>query len=188
MIRLVKSKKDMKHFLVTLLIHLVAIAAFAQSYKATDEGSTIKFEIKNFGIGTGGSFKGLEGNVSFDPADVSKDTFDLSVDANTIDTDNNMRDNHLKKEDYFDVQNYPRIRFVSTGVTVDKNAHFTVTGKLTIKSTTQEIAIPVTATPKNEGYIFTGEFKINRKDFKVGGSSTISNSLTVKFSILAKKE
>jgi polyisoprenoid-binding protein YceI len=178
----------MKHFIVYCLIQLLTVVVVGQQYKATDEGSSIKFRIKNFGLETGGSFTGLDGTISFDPNDLTKDSIDLSVDAGTINTDNNMRDNHLKKEDYFDVQNYPRIRFVSTRVTVDNNAHFTVTGKLTIKNTTQEISIPFTATPKNEGYIFTGEFRINRKDFKVGGSSTISNGLTVQFSIFAKKQ
>lgn len=129
----------------------------------------------------------MKGTVSFDPGDVKKDSLDLSVDANTINTDNSMRDGHLRKEDYFDVQNYPRIRFVSTSVTVDRNAHFTATGKLTIKNTTREISIPFTATPKDGGYIFTGEFKLNRRDFQVGGSSTISNGLTVYFSVFARK-
>ncbi|MBN8852166.1 MAG: hypothetical protein BGO55_00275 [Sphingobacteriales bacterium 50-39] len=177
----------MKHFIGVCLIQLIGIAAFSQQYKATDEGSSIKFTIKNFGFETGGSFTGLQGMIGFDPGDVKKDSFDLSIDANTVNTDNNMRDNHLREEGYFDVQNYPRIRFVSTSVTVDRNAHFTVTGQLTIKNTTREISIPFTATPKNGGYIFTGEFKLNRRDFQVGGSSTISNSLTVYFSVFARK-
>ena len=177
----------MKHFVGAWLIQLIAIAGFSQQYKATDEGSSITFKIKNFGFETGGSFTGLEGRIGFDPADISKDSFDLSVDAGSINTDNNMRDSHLRKEEYFDVQNYPRLRFVSTGVTVDKNAHFTAAGRLTIKNTTKDISIPFTVVPKNDGYIFTGEFKIDRKDFNVGGSSTISNGLTVYFSVFARK-
>jgi len=177
----------MKHFIGVCLIQIIGIAAFSQQYKVTDEGSSIKFKIKNFGFETGGSFTGLQGTVSFDPGDVRKDSLDLSVDANTINTDNNMRDNHLREKDYFDVQNYPRIRFVSTSVTVDRNAHFTAMGHLTIKNTSREISIPFTATPKDDGYIFTGEFKLNRKDFQVGGSSTISNSLTVYFSVFTRK-
>jgi len=98
-----------------------------------------------------------------------------------------MRDGHLRDEDYFDVQHYPRLRFISSGVTVDNNAHFTATGQLTIKNTTKQIAIPFTATLKDGGYRFTGEFKINRRDFQIGGSSTISNNLTVHFSIYARK-
>jgi len=177
----------MKHLIGYCLIQLLAVVAVGQQFKATDEGSSVKFKIKNFGLETGGSFTGLEGTITFDPNDLMKDSIDLSVSAGSVNTDNNMRDNHLRKEDYLDAQNYPRIRFVSDRVTVDNNAHFTVTGKLTIKNTTQEITIPFTATPKNEGYIFTGEFRINRKDFKVGGSSTISNGLTVQFSVFAKK-
>jgi len=168
------------------LIQLVTVAAFAQQYKAADDGSSIKFRIKNFGIETGGSFKGLDGFIRHDPNDLSKDSIDLSVDANTIDTDNNMRDNHLRKEEYLDVQHYPRIRFVASNVTVDKNAHFTAVGQLTIKNTTKEVSVPFTAVPKDSGYIFTGEFKLNRKDYKVGGSSPISNALTVQFTVFAK--
>ena len=178
----------MKHLIGVCLIQLIGIAAFSQQYKATDEGSSIKFRIKNFGIETGGSFTGLQGSISFDPGDVKKDSLELSVDANTINTDNNMRDDHLRKEEYFDVQNHPRIRFVSTSITVDRNAHFTATGRLTIKNTTKEISVPFTAVPKNGGYIFTGEFKLNRKDFQVGGSSTISNGLTVYFSVFARNQ
>ena len=178
----------MRYFFGVLLIQLMTVGAFAQQYKVTDDGSSIKFRIKNFGIETGGSFTGLQGTISHNPNDLSKDSIDLSVDANSINTDNNMRDNHLRKEEYFDVQNYPRIRFISTRVTVDKNAHFTATGKLTIKNTTKEVSIPFTAVPKDSGYIFTGEFKLNRKDYQVGGSSTISNALTVQFTIFARKQ
>ncbi|HVW62935.1 MAG TPA: YceI family protein [Puia sp.] len=178
----------MRYFFGYLLIQLLTAAAFAQQYKVTDDGSSIKFRIKNFGIETGGSFTGLQGSVRHDPNDLSKDSIDLSVDANSIDTDNNMRDSHLRKEEYFDVEHYPRIRFVSTGVTVDKNAHFTARGRLTIKNTTQEVSIPFMAIPKDSGYIFTGEFKLNRKDYKVGGSSTISNALTVQFTIFARPQ
>src|SRR6187402_3241784 len=116
----------MKHILGFCLLQLVTIFAFAQ-YKVTDDGSTVKFKIKNFGLETGGTFTGLQGTVIFDPADLSKSKLDLSVDANSVNTDNNMRDNHLRKEDYLDVQQYPRIKFVSTGITVDNNAHFTAT-------------------------------------------------------------
>ncbi|MBN9380442.1 MAG: YceI family protein [Chitinophagaceae bacterium] len=178
----------MRCFFGFLLIQLLTVTAFAQRYKVTDEGSSIKFRIKNFGIETGGSFTGLEGNISFDPNNILKDSIDLSIDANSINTDNNMRDNHLRKDEYLDVQHYPRIRFVSSSVAVDKNAHFTATGQLTMKGTTKEVSIPFTAVPKDSGYIFTGEFKLNRKDYKVGGSGPISNALTVQFTVFARRQ
>jgi polyisoprenoid-binding protein YceI len=97
-----------------------------------------------------------------------------------------MRDDHLKGDSYFDVQKYPRIHFISTGIAAgNKSGSYLLTGKLTIRDTTRELSFPFTATPKGDDYVFNGEFKINRKDFDIGGTSTISNSLTVTLSIFA---
>jgi polyisoprenoid-binding protein YceI len=60
-------------------------------------------------------------------------------------------------------------------------------GKLTIKNQTKDISFPFTATATNEGYLFKGEFNINRRDFGVGDASVISDNLEVQLSVLAKK-
>lgn len=160
----------------------------AKQYTPTDQGSSVIFKVKNFGFVINGSFSGLQGKIIFDPKDLANAGFDVSVDAATINTENSMRDEHLKKETYFDVQRYPRMHFVSTGVTAsDKKNAYIITGKLTIKDRTKEISFPFIGTPMGNDYIFSGEFTINRKDYNVGGSGTISNNLTVVITLLAKK-
>ena len=182
-----RKKMNIKKFVLPLMITIIGNTAAAQ-YKPVDNGSSIHFKIKNFGINTGGSFTGLQGAITFDinhPGDAS---FDVSIDANTVNTDNNMRDNHLRAETYFDVKNYPRIRFVSTKVTgSNKPGILFIFGKLTIKNQTKDISFPFTATVANEGYLFKGIFSINRKDFGVGGTSVISDNLEVDLSIVAGK-
>ena len=161
----------------------------AQLYKPTDQGSVIGFEIKNFGFNTKGTFGGLDGTITWDPKGPEKAVFDVSIGAATINTDNDLRDEHLRKDSYFDTEKYPRIRMVSTGISgPDKSGHYTFNGKLTIKSTTRDISFPFIATPMVDDYIFKGEFSIDRKDFDVGGSSTIANSLKVSLTVLAKKQ
>ena len=178
----------MKHFIWYVLIQLTGIIVTAQEYTPTDAGSSVTFKIKNLGFNSEGSFKGLAGKIRFDPKDPSKTVFDVSVDANTVNTDNDMRDDHLRKTEYFDVQNHPRIRFVSTAVTASgKSGTYQVAGRLTIKDTTRDISFPFIATPMGNDYIFSGQFTINRRDFGVGGSSTISNNLTVSLTVFAKK-
>jgi polyisoprenoid-binding protein YceI len=60
-------------------------------------------------------------------------------------------------------------------------------GNLTIKGVTKPIEFGFGATPKNGGYLFDGEFKINRRDFGVGGNSvSLSDKLTVTLSVFAK--
>ena len=178
-----------KFLFASALVLLIQAACFGQEYKPTDQGSTIAFEIKNFGFNSKGSFSGLEGKITWDPKDASKAGFDVSVSSASVNTDNETRDSHLKKESYFDVEKYPRIRLVSTGVSgPDNTGHYTFIGKLTMKSTTKDISFPFIATPMADDVIFKGDFTINRRDFDVGGGSTLSNNLTVSLTVLAKKQ
>ena len=177
----------MKKIMLHLLIVLTGNLAIAQ-YKPVDNGSSIQFKIKNFGINTSGSFTGLQGNITFDINHLNDANFDVSIDANTVNTGIEMRDNHLRNETYFDVKNYPRIHFVSTKVTPStKPGVLFIFGKLTIKNQTKDISFPFTATATNDGYLFNGVFNINRKDFGVGGTSVISDNLEVQLSIIARK-
>jgi polyisoprenoid-binding protein YceI len=144
-------------------------------------------QIKNFGFNVTGSFKGLKGVVHFDPNNLAASSFDVSIDANTINTGIDMRDEHLRSDSYFDVKNYPQIHFVSTRVTTSNRAGtFFVFGHLTIKQTTKEISFPFTYQTEAEGPLFKGEFKLNRRDFSIGGSGTISNELVVKLEVVTK--
>jgi polyisoprenoid-binding protein YceI len=177
----------MKSILIVSLITITGIFASDQ-YKPEDQGSSVQFKIKNLGFNVNGSFRGLDGNIQFDPNNLTASKFDVSVDVNTVNTENNMRDNHLRNENYFDVKNYPRIHFVSTKViTSNKTGFLIIFGKLTIKNTSKDISFPFTATLTNEGYLFNGTFIINRKDFGVGGTSTISDNLEVSLNIFSKK-
>ena len=171
-----------------MLVMVMALGAVAQTYQPSGDKSTVKFVIKNFGVNTGGDFKGLEGAITWDAAAPEKSAFDISIDAATVNTDVESRDNHLRKEDYFNVQQYPKIVFKSEKVT-SSGKSFTVYGKLSIKGTTKDISIPFTATGKDGGWLFEGSFNINRKDFKVGGNSVVlSDNVNISLSVFAEKK
>ena len=177
----------MKQFILVFLT-LATAYVNAQSLKPVDDLSSVKFTIKNFGFNVAGSFKGLGGTIQFDPADLNHASFDVTIDVNSINTGIDMRDNHLRSEDYFDVKNYPQIHFVSTRVVnSNKAGTFIVYGNLTIKQTTKEVSIPFTAQQQADGFLFNGEFKMNRREFSIGGSGTISNELSVKLEVVTKK-
>src|SRR4030095_6132791 len=181
------EKNSMKQIVVGIL-SLALTHVRAQTLTPTDENSSVKFTIKNFGFNVTGSFKGLKGSIHFDPNDLNKSHFDVTIDASTIDTGIDMRDDHLKSEDYFDAKTYPVIHFVSTRVTNSTKAGtFFLFGNLTIKQTTKEISFPFTVQPRPDGSLFSGEFKMKRRDFAVGGSGPISNELSVKLEVVVKK-
>lgn len=178
----------MKRFLILHTALVISAITFSQSLKPADDGSTVKFRIKNLGFNVTGTFSGLEGTITFDPNNLAACNFEVSVDANSVNTGIDMRDNHLRKEEYFDVKNHPRLKFVSTKVTKSNKAGtLFIFGKLTIKGVTKEISFPFTATPEGGGYLFSGECKLNRRDFKVGGGSTISDNLTMILTVKSVK-
>ena len=178
----------MKEFFFLVLPLLLVNSLNAQDYNLDAAGSILKFKIKNFGFTVDGSFKGLKGSIEFDPARTSEAKFDVSVDAATVFTDNSMRDDHLREEAYFDVKNHPLISFVSTRVIANgKGGSFMLFGKLNLKGKEKEISFPFTATPVEGGFRFKGEFKINRRDFDVGGYSTLSDEVTIELNVVGKK-
>src|SRR3569833_677239 len=177
----------MKRSLILLMLALSYNLAGAQ-YKPIDKGSMLQFNIKNLGFGVSGKFTGFKGVVNFDAQSPVNGSFDVTIDANTVNTDNSLRDSHLRDASYFDVQKYPVNRKETTKKNpTNKTKTNTETGKLTIKDVTRDISFPFTATPLSEGYIFKGSFKINRKDFGDGGTSTISNELEVLLDVVAVK-
>jgi polyisoprenoid-binding protein YceI len=181
----------MKKIVIIFLIGLLNIgSSIAQTvYTPVDAGSKVHFVIKNFGIRIGGDFTGLQGTIKFDPANLSAGSFAVTVDANTIDTDNKTRDGHLRKSEYLDVAKYKTIHFASTRITKSTTAgRYYMFGNLTIKGVTKPAEFGFSATPKDNGYLFEGEFEINRRDFGVGGSSmSMADKLKLSLSVFAKK-
>lgn len=175
----------MKKYFLFFLICAAAKMASAQ-YKPVDKESSLKFTIANLGFDVHGTFTGFQGTITFDPQNPSAGSFDVSIDASTVNTDNSLRDNHLKGASYFDVANNPRNHLVSTKIT-GKGTVFTLYGHLTIKGKSKDISFPFTADPSGDGYVFKGSFKLNRKDFGVGGTSTIANELEVALMVRAAK-
>ena len=186
---LIDKITKMKNYSLLVLVLLISVCADAQKILVpVDKASKIHFVIKNFGFNTGGDFSGMKGNIRFNPDKPSTSNFDVSVDAPTIDTDNGLRDKHLKKEDYFDVIKYPLIRLASKKVEATNLAGtYKFTGDLTLKHITKPVTFLFKAIARDNGYFFEGDFRVNRLDYTVGNkSATLSNDVRIYLSALAK--
>ena len=175
----------MKNFTALLFSLTILFTVNAQSYKPKDDKQAVAFTIKNFGLTVNGSFSGLLGNIQFNPFNLAVASFKVSVDAATINTGNSLRDGHLKKDDYFNASTFKKISIVSSAITNGSSqGTYLFEGVVSIKGINQSISFPFTATKTLEGYQFTGSFKLNRRDFKVGGNSfVLSDFLVVKLAI-----
>ena len=182
----IRNELKMRHLFIAY-IFFITISAHGQAY-IPDSDTKVNFMIKNFGSTVDGSFTGLKGTLEFNENDFSATKFKVTLDAKSIDTGIGMRDNHLRKQDYFDVTRFPVIQFISTKVVRGSGGAGMITGKLTIKNITKEITFPFTFSVAKGNPLFKGEFKLNRRDYEVGGNSiSLADELKVILDVPFKK-
>lgn len=177
----------MKRIPLIISFLIISIAtAFAQG--ATVTKSSIKFQIKNLGINTGGTIGGLKATIQFNPAQLATSSIEATADVATINTDNDERDQHLRSADFFEVQRYPHITMKSVSFKRRSGANYIGTFNVTIKDKTKLLDVPFTYTENGNTAAITGTVKLNRLDFGVGGSSLVlSNDVTATITVEMNK-
>jgi polyisoprenoid-binding protein YceI len=165
-------------------------SVFAQHYTPVEQSSSVQFKVSHqmiFKSTVTGKFSGLKGTMVFDPANLAQADINVSVAAETINSGIGMRDSHLKKDEYFDVQKYPLITIKSQTITKASGADtYTFTGTLTMKGVTKTISFPFTAKAENGGYEFKGSFQVNRLDYNVGTDNSIDKNVEIDLDVIAK--
>lgn len=135
--------------------------------------SEVHFKIKHLMItNVSGSFDIFNVTAQTENEDFTKAKLSFTADVNSISTNNEQRDGHLKSADFFDAEKYPQIKFVATKTeNVDNDGSYELYGDLTIRDLTKNVKLSVefggvVKDPYgNTKAGFTINGKINRKDF-----------------------
>jgi len=134
--------------------------------------SEIQFKIKHLVISTvTGSFTSFEGTAQTEGDDFENAQVEFTLDVDSVNTNQEARDQHLRGEDFFNATQYPKISFTSTSFTKKSGGEYKLNGDLTIKGVTKPVTLDVehggTAVDfygnTKAGFEATG--KINRKEF-----------------------
>lgn len=143
------------------------------TWKLDPTHSEIQFKVKHLMITTvTGYFKTFDLEVVTEKEGdfTSASKIEFSAEINSIDTNNQQRDTHLKSADFFDSENHPHIKFVGKEYKADGDEG-TLTGDLTIRGTTKPVTVKVeyggtVVDPYGQTKAgFTVSGKISRKDF-----------------------
>lgn len=161
---------------ILAIITLFTNAAVAQVNWTVDPAHTnARFEAKHLGIAfVDGQFKKLDGKVvTSSDKDFNNAKVNFNIDVNSIDTRVEMRDNHLKSDDFFSAEKFPTMKLTNATLS-GKNGKFTLKGDLTIRDVTKKVAFNVV---QNNGIItdpwgktragFTATTTINRFDYGI---------------------
>lgn len=184
----------MKKLLVLLVVASAALFAFTpvalNTWKADKAHSKLGFVVTHLMVtDVEGSFKNFESTITASKDDFSDAQISLSADVNSVYTEDDQRDGHLKSADFFDAEKYPKITFKSTSVKKVSANKFLVTGALTLHGVTKTVTLNstlrgVTVNPMNKktiaGFKVTGTLK--RADFNLGSkfpNAMLSDEITL---------
>lgn len=171
-----------RSFILTVLILLVltSFVFSADKYVIDVAHSSVGFSVRHLVISNiKGKFKDFSGTIMLDSEDISKSSVNITIKTASIDTDDEKRNNHLKSADFFDVEKYGEITFVSKKVTKSDDG-FVAVGDLTIHGVTKEVSIPFSLTGPIAAF---GDYRlgveanlvINRHDYGVSWSKALDN-------------
>ena len=167
----------MKKLLSFLIVALLSTPIFAQTtWKADPMHSKLTFSTTHLGISdVAGLFKNFDVTATANQENFSDAVFTLSADMGSVNTEVEMRDNHLKSADFFEVERYPKMTFRSTAIEKNGKDKYKLTGNLTIRDITKPVTMDLwyrgtIENPQSKattaGFQLTGNIK--RSDFNVG--------------------
>ncbi len=170
-------------FIILFLLTTFCNISFAQMLVKT---SFVVFNIKNGKLTVDGTFSGTNAFIFFEPTKLATSSFEGKIETKTISTGIKMRDNHLKKAEFFDSEKFPEITLKSKSIIADANGKYKAICILTIKGKTKQVDLPFTYNLENKTATFNGTLNINRLDFGIGGTSAImANIVQINIKIVA---
>jgi polyisoprenoid-binding protein YceI len=160
--------------LITILAVAISTSLMAQSstWKVDNSHSNVKFTVSHLVISeVDGTFRTYSGSINSSKADFDGATIEFTVDVASVNTDNEMRDNHLKGDDFFNAEKFPKMTFKSTSFKKKNGNNYELEGDLTIRDVTKKVKFDVVygGTTKDPygnikaGFKATG--KVNRKEY-----------------------
>jgi len=142
--------------------------------------SELQFKIKHLMISNvSGSFKSFNAEVVTEEEDFSTAVIKLTAEMASISTNNEQRDAHLRNSDFFEVEKYPELKFISTKIEERDSDTYALHGELTLKGVTKPVKLNVEFNgiakdpwgSERAGFLVTG--KINRTDWGVSFNSIL---------------
>lgn len=145
-----------------------------------------------------GQFNEFSGTGFYNAENPAESNLQVTIQAKSIDTRNADRDAHLRGNDFFSMDEFPEITFVSTSFSKVDDETFSVTGDLTVKGVTKSITFNMDFTGQavdpwgNQRVGFEGKTAINRSDWGVNfnaaleaGGVLVGEKISLEFEISA---
>lgn len=190
--------KSTRHGLGILLLGVLAgvaatstACAAAVSWRMDAGSSELKFTPRLAGGEFAGRFERFATTLRFDPADLAHSSLQVVVDLSSARTGDSDRDTALHGVDFFAISRWPEARFSSTRIRALGGDRYEAAGKLTLRDSTRDIALPFRfdlAAPGGRSARLTGATTLQRLQFGVGqgewrSTEWLDDAVRIEFSV-----
>ena len=130
--------------LSSMLAATMFATAQSTSWSVDNSHSNVKFTVTHLVVSeVDGSFRTYNGSIESTKADFDGAAINFTVDVNSVNTDNEMRDKHLKADDFFGVEKHPTAKLDFKLISDNGDGTYNVTADLTIKGITKPITFVI---------------------------------------------
>ena len=194
--------KNIKLVLIALFVSIGAIAQAQIKWNVDPAHTKVQFTAIHMGVSeVTGEFKKFEGKITSDDENFTNTTIEFTMQVASVSTDNDMRDTHLKSDDFFNAEKYPTITFKSKSFKKIDGNKYILTGDLTMRDITKSVDLAVIYNGKitdpygflRAGFKVAG--KINRMDYNLkwntlmgAGDAVVSNEISFNCNIELTKD
>lgn len=174
--------------MVASLLHSSQVYAQPEPAKLVASGSEISFTTRQMGVPVEGKFGSFSARIALDPKAPQGGSVGLTIDTGSARFGTAVLDAEVSKPTWLSSVKFPQASFESTQIKALGGGQFEVGGKLSIKGSVRNVAVPVQLTQSGASSAATGTFTIKRTQFKVGenewaDTSLLADDVIVKFKL-----
>ncbi|HXN97803.1 MAG TPA: YceI family protein [Candidatus Acidoferrales bacterium] len=180
--------------ILILIFATVSLPAYAQNDQKRElvkEDSRIEFHASSTFAKVVGVFHSWEADLKMSGDKFETASLEIEIEAESVTTGSGLRDKEAKGKNFFEVKEYPKIRFVSKSITPDSDpSKFRMDADLTLRGITKPVSVAITLRPQENGHQHVdGDFSFNRRDFGMTHNAPlnkVANTVEVQFHLHVK--
>lgn len=169
---------------------VLALPALSAALKTDPAKSSVSAVFKQMNVPVEAKFKKFNAQIDYDGTKPEASKASIELDIPSFDLGDAEYNKEVQKKEWFNGAQFPKASFVSTALKPAAGGKLDVSGKLTIKGKTADVAFPLTVKKEGSAQVFEGALPIKRLAFNIGegewkDTSMVADEVVIKFRVVA---
>lgn len=168
----------------------MTLAAHAAPLKTDMARSSVSATFKQMNVPIENKFKKFTAAIDYDAARPETSKAIVDIETGSLDMGDADYNKEIARKEWFNTAQFPKATFVSSSIKAAGAGKVDVTGKLTIKGKTTDVAFPLTVKSEGGKQVFDGAVPIKRLTYNIGegawkATDMVADEVLIKFHVVA---